>query len=68
MSAAKHGVSFVIIAREPNVWQATCTCRERWTAPTYEAAEDRWREHIFQVKGFAPKPMGDKTNRWEPKR
>lgn len=66
MAAAKHGGSFQIVARNPNVWRAKCSCREEWSGATYEVVEDGWREHYWQVKGVTPSPQGDKANRWQP--
>ena len=68
MTSSKHGCSFEIIERGPkNEWQtwlATCECGERWTGPSYEVAEDKWREHHLAATTVAPKPMGSQVGRW----
>lgn len=62
---AKHGGSFEIIERNPNVWLASCSCKAKFTGGTYELAEDKWREHVFLVSGSAPDPCGNKEiPRW----
>ena len=66
MSALKHGCSFVIVSRDPNVWRATCGRHQTWDGPTYEVVEDEWRKHVHAETGTAPNPCGDKTGRWEP--
>ena len=66
MSIIKHGVSATIPNRDPLTWRLRCDCKKVWTAPTYEQAEDEWRQHYYAEKGVAPKPMGDKTARWQP--
>ena len=70
MSDLKHGALFTVIARgADNVatrWQAQCGHHATFVAESYEAVEDEWRKHVHAETGSAPKPCGDKTNRWEP--
>lgn len=46
--------------------QAKCACGDTFDGATYEAAEDGWREHVYEQTGHVPRPMGDKTDRWQP--
>lgn len=68
MPDKKHGCSFEIIERGPNnswqTWLATCKCGERWTGPSYEVAEDKWRQHVHAITGSAPQAMGNQAERW----
>lgn len=66
MSDQKHGVSATIPNHNPLTWRLRCDCKEAWTAPTYEQAEDEWRKHVHAVRGIAPAPMGDTSERWQP--
>lgn len=70
MSARKHGISVVVTARRADgyatEWRARCGHHAEWFGPTYEAVEDEWRKHVHAEMGFAPKPMGDKVDRWMP--
>lgn len=63
-----HGASFEIVWRNADntqqTWRARCKCREEWTGPTYEFAEDEWRKHVHALTGKAPRPMGGKDGRW----
>lgn len=65
-----HGFSVSITWRDEDnteqTWTGTCGCKMAWSEPTYEAAEDRWREHVHRVKGTAPEPMGAQVGRWMP--
>jgi hypothetical protein len=64
---SRHGASFRIVGRNPNVWQAKCGRHAAWTGPTYEAVEDSWREHVWAETGKAPPPGGETlTDRWSP--
>lgn len=68
MAQPKHGCGFEIIERGPNnswqTWLATCKCKSKWTADTYEGAEDKWRQHVHAETGIAPNPLGSQTGRW----
>lgn len=60
-----HGITVEIISRDPNVWQARCACKSKWTGPTYEAVEDFWREHVYASTGSITKAFGDRSvPRW----
>ena len=61
-----HAFRAWIKSRDPNVWATHCNCGEVWTEGTYEAGEDQWRKHVHAVTGKAPKPMGDRADRWAP--
>jgi hypothetical protein len=70
MSRAKHGCDFEIIERSPDntshTWLASCACGTKWSGPTYEVVEDKWREHYHVASGVAPSPFGHKAGRWTP--
>lgn len=70
MIADRHGGSFEVVERDAKnvavTWLATCVCGEKWGGPTYEAVEDRWREHVHSVRGRAPRAHGDQKGRWQP--
>lgn len=66
MGAMKHGASFEIIERNPNVWLAKCGRHANFTGATYEEAEDKWRRHVHDETGVAPKPMCGTEGRWMP--
>ncbi|AIY16162.1 hypothetical protein GUY44_12105 [Pimelobacter simplex] len=68
--ADKHGCGFEVIARDANYratkWLGTCTCGTKFSETTYEATEDAWRQHCYEVNGIAPKAMGNQEGRWLP--
>lgn len=63
-----HGMSAEVIERDERgrgtAWLVTCGCKTRWTGPTYEVVEDKWRQHLHAETGTPAGPMGDKTDRW----
>jgi hypothetical protein len=65
---SKHGCSFTVTERgadnKATKWVGLCECGDAFTGPTYEAAEDGWREHYYRVTDVAPAPMGEKSGRW----
>ena len=64
----KHGMSAEVIERNDvgraTSWLVTCQCKTRWTGPTYEVGEDKWRAHLHEATGVVAAPQGDKTDRW----
>jgi hypothetical protein len=66
----KHTFSTSVTKRDHNnrgtEWTATCGRHAQWTGATYEQVEDSWRQHYYEATGDVPKPMGDKSNRWQP--
>jgi hypothetical protein len=68
VSAEKHGASFEVVDRGPDhvatAWLASCKCKVRFIGATYEEAEDKWRQHVHEVTGKAPKPFGNQDARW----
>lgn len=64
----KHGCGFEIIERGPDnswqTWLASCKCGAKWTGSSYEAVEDKWRQHVHVETGIAPDPMGAQVARW----
>ena len=68
MSKKTHTIVAQIIWRlNPVVWEAKCGRHAAWTGPSYEAVEDKWRQHVYEATGQAPEPAGDTTvSRWSP--
>lgn len=70
MAKRTHSLTSEVIERDSNrkatVWLGVCGRHQKFTAPTYEEMEDKWRRHVHEETGVAPEPMGDKANRWQP--
>jgi hypothetical protein len=66
VSRSKHGVSFQIVSRNPNVWQGKCGRHATFTGASYAAVEDAWREHVWREAGNSPTPTPNQDEpRWE---
>jgi len=65
-----HGVSFEVVERDDRdiatAWLATCGRHGKFVGASYEETEDKWRQHVYEVTGIAPNPMGNKEGRWTP--
>lgn len=70
MSAVEHGFSAEVIARNEQgiatQWLGKCARHAKFAGPSYEVVEDEWRKHVHAETGSAPKPMGNKADRWQP--
>ena len=70
MSALKHGFSAEVVERDENdratVWLGRCGKHDSFIGESYEAIEDRWRQHVHAATGTVPRAMGDQENRWQP--
>lgn len=70
MTKPQHKGSFKAVKRNANLmataWGGTCSCGEIWFGRSYEAVEDKWRKHRWEVTGMVPEPSGRKTRRWKP--
>jgi hypothetical protein len=67
----KHAFSVQVIDRdehgEATQWGGRCSCGPIFAAPTFEAVDDKYRRHIYDLTGKAPEPFGqDNGTRWQP--
>lgn len=52
-----HGLTIEAIERDDRghatQYLGTCRCQAKFAAATYEAAEDKWRRHVYAEAGTA---------------
>jgi hypothetical protein len=46
-------------------WRGTCQCGADFDGHTYEATEDKWREHVWRATDKVPRPLGAVDDRWQ---